>query len=189
MTVAGQRALLIVDVQRDFCEGGSLAVLGGAETARRITTWMLDHGAKYAAVAATRDHHEDPGSHFSADPDYVDTWPVHCVAGTLGAEFHPQLDTAPIGAIFDKGAYAAAYSGFEGVDATGRGLAEWLHAQGISSVDVVGIATDYCVLATALDAVRSGFATRVITALTAGVASETSEAAVRTMAEAGVEVV
>jgi nicotinamidase/pyrazinamidase len=189
MDVSGPRALLIVDVQCDFCEGGSLAVEGGAEAARRITGWMAQHGDEYAAVAATRDRHQDPGSHFSSDPDYVDTWPVHCVAGTLGAEFHPELDTAAVGAVFDKGAYAAAYSGFEGVDATGRGLTEWLGAQKISSVDVVGIATDYCVLATALDAVRTGFTTRVLTALTAGVAPETTEAAVRAMAEAGVEVV
>jgi nicotinamidase/pyrazinamidase len=189
MDGSGARALLIVDVQRDFCEGGSLAVHGGAEAARRITAWMVEHGDEYAAVAATRDRHQDPGAHFSATPDYVDSWPVHCVAGTLGAEFHPDLNTAAVGAVFDKGAYAAAYSGFEGVDATGRGLAEWLGAQDASGVDVVGIATDYCVLATALDAVRAGFTTRVITALTAGVAPETTEAAIRAMSEAGVEVV
>ena len=188
MSSSERRALVVVDVQRDFCEGGSLAVLGGGETARRITAWIAEHGDHYAAVAATRDHHQDPGSHFSSKPDYVESWPMHCVAGTAGAELHAELDPSAIHAVFDKGAFAAAYSGFEGVEASGAGLADWLRARAITSVDVVGIATDYCVLATALDAVAAGFATRVIAALTAGVAPETTDAALRTMSEAGVEV-
>ncbi|HEY1968269.1 MAG TPA: isochorismatase family protein [Pseudonocardia sp.] len=174
-------ALIVVDVQLDFCEGGSLAVAGGAEVAARINA--VSRG--YPLVVATRDYHIDPGPHFSSSPDYRDTWPVHCVAGTAGAAFHPALDIAPVRAVFSKGAHAAAYSGFEGVDPAGVGLAEWLHHNDVTEVDVVGIATDYCVRATALDAVRAGFATAVLTDLTAGVAPETTAAALTELRAAG----
>ncbi|MCP2293240.1 nicotinamidase [Nocardia amikacinitolerans] len=180
------RALIIVDVQNDFCEGGSLAVEGGAAVADRIS----DHAStgEYAAVVATRDYHVDPGAHFSAEPDYVDSWPPHCRAGTPGAEFHPNLDTAPIQAVFSKGEYSAAYSGFEGSTAEGVILAEWLREHGIDTVDVVGIATDHCVRATALDARSAGFETRVLLDLTAGVAQATTDKAIDEMRTAGVDV-
>ncbi|WP_040788985.1 nicotinamidase [Nocardia paucivorans] len=180
-----KRALIVVDVQNDFCEGGSLAVTGGAEVARRISDHLRTHD--YDAVVATRDHHIDPGAHFSDEPDYVDSWPPHCRVGTPGAEFHPNLDTAPVQEVFSKGEYSAAYSGFEGVAADGTGLADWLRARGIGAVDVVGIATDHCVRATALDARAAGFDTRVLLGLTAGVSPTTVEAAVRRMRQAGVE--
>jgi nicotinamidase/pyrazinamidase len=178
------RALIIVDVQLDFCEGGSLAVAGGASVAERINAVT----GRYDQVVATRDYHVDPGDHFSATPDYVHSWPVHCVAGTAGAAFHPALDVAPIGAVFAKGGYAAAYSGFEGAEPGGAGLADWLRARQVTEVDVVGIATDYCVRATALDAVRAGFATAVLTDLTAGVAPASTAAALEEMRAAGVTV-
>jgi nicotinamidase/pyrazinamidase len=178
------RALIIVDVQLDFCEGGSLAVAGGASVAERINAVT----GRYDQVVATRDYHVDPGDHFSATPDYVHSWPVHCVAGTAGAAFHPALDVAPIGAVFAKGGYAAAYSGFEGAEPGGAGLADWLRARQVTEVDVVGIATDYCVRATALDAVRAGFATAVLTGLTAGVAPSSTAAALDEMRAAGVTV-
>jgi nicotinamidase/pyrazinamidase len=178
------RALIIVDVQLDFCEGGSLAVAGGASVAERINAVT----GRYDQVVATRDYHVDPGDHFSATPDYVRSWPVHCVAGTAGAAFHPALDVAPIGAVFAKGGYAAAYSGFEGAEPGGAGLADWLRAHQVTEVDVVGIATDYCVRATALDAVRAGFATAVLTGLTAGVAPSSTAAALDEMRAAGVTV-
>jgi len=143
-------------------------------------------GSDYPHVIATRDHHVDPGGHFSATPDYVDTWPQHCVAGTPGASFHPDLDVAWIQAVFSKGAYAAAYSGFEGSGPDGRTLGEWLTAREVTDVDVVGIATDHCVRATALDAVRAGFGTTVLLDLTAGVAAPTVERAVAELREAGV---
>jgi len=136
---------------------------------------------------ATQDHHIDPGAHFSEHPDYVRTWPPHCVAGTPGAEFHPDLATAPIEAVFRKGAHAAAYSGFEGADEAGTPLADWLRERDVSGVDVAGIATDHCVRATAADAVGEGFATRVLLALTAGVAPETTERALHELTAAGVE--
>lgn len=180
------RALLIVDVQNDFCEGGSLAVADGAAVVGRINDWLAREG--YDHVVATQDHHIDPGPHFSDSPDFVDSWPRHCVAGTAGADFHPDLDTARIEAVFLKGGYAAAYSGFEGV-ADGVGLADWLRVRGVDAVDVVGIATDYCVRATAQDAVRNGFTTRVIGDLTAGVAPESTEEALVDMATGGVELV
>jgi nicotinamidase/pyrazinamidase len=165
------KALIIVDVQNDFCEGGSLAVAGGAAAAVAITELIRAGG--YDHVVATRDYHIDPGAHFSDQPNYVDSWPPHCRAGTSGASFHPELDVSAVEAVFSKGAYAAAYSGFEGADLDGTALADWLRAHDVSDVDVVGVATDHCVRATALDAVRAGFTTTVLLDLTAGVGHET----------------
>ncbi|MYW05373.1 isochorismatase family protein [Streptomyces sp. SID3343] len=196
------RALIVVDVQNDFCEGGSLAVTGGAAVAEAIRHHVASNAAEqppdpvhaetpaYAHIVATRDHHVDPGAHFSATPDYENTWPAHCVAGTEGARFHPAF--APVVAsgrveeVFSKGSHAAAYSGFEGAAEDGTSLADWLRARGVTDVDVVGIATDHCVRATALDAVREGFATRVLLGLTAGVAAETTARAVAELDSAGV---
>jgi nicotinamidase/pyrazinamidase len=178
------RALVVVDVQNDFCEGGSLAVAGGTAVASAISERMREGG--YDHVVATRDHHIDPGGHFAEQPDFLETWPAHCVVGTGGVELHPSLDRAPIEAVFDKGEYAAAYSGFEG-KADGVGLADWLRSHGVDSVDVAGIATDHCVRATALDAVGNGFATRVLLDLTAGVSEASTEAALEQLRAAGVE--
>jgi nicotinamidase/pyrazinamidase len=181
------RALLVVDVQNDFCEGGSLAVAGGAAVAAAISEHMRAAAADYAHVVATRDHHVDPGGHFAEHPDYLDTWPRHCVVGTEGVKLHPNLDHGPIEAVFDKGEHAAAYSGFEGHTAHRVLLADWLRAHSVDAVDVVGIATDHCVRATALDAVGNGFATRVLLPLTAGVAEASTEAALEQLRAAGVE--
>ncbi|MEW9533049.1 isochorismatase family protein [Microbispora sp. NPDC049125] len=180
-------ALVVVDVQNDFCEGGSLAVGGGADVAAAISRHVRDH--PYDHVVATRDYHVDPGGHFAARPDYVDTWPPHCVTGTPGAAFHPAFDLAKVEEVFSKGAHAAAYSGFEGSSADGAGLAGWLKDRDVEAVDVVGIATDHCVRATALDAAGHGFAVRVLLDLTAGVARETTDAALVQLAGAGVELV
>jgi nicotinamidase/pyrazinamidase len=182
------RALLVVDVQNDFCEGGSLAVVGGAAVARAISD-RLGVG-DYDHAVATRDHHIDPGGHFAKAPDYIDTWPAHCVAGTPGAELHPDLDRTNLELVFDKGEYAAAYSGFEGItDQDGRPLLDWLRAHHIDSVEIVGIATDHCVRATALDAVAGGLTTAVRLDLTAGVARTTVDLALEQMREAGAELV
>ena len=181
------RALIVVDVQNDFCEGGSLAVAGGADVASRLARLLAgDHG--YDHVVATRDHHIDPGSHFSATPDYVDSWPVHCVAGTPGADLHAPLREDQFEAVFDKGEYAAAYSGFEGSFA-GKRLAEWLVDHRVATVDVVGIATDHCVRATALDAATDGFATRVLLDLTAAVIPANLPRLAAEFTAAGVQVV
>ncbi|MET9620827.1 MULTISPECIES: isochorismatase family protein [unclassified Streptomyces] len=188
------RALIVVDVQNDFCEGGSLAVTGGADVAAAITDLVGEAaGAAYQHVVATRDHHVDPGDHFAPagqEPDYVTSWPVHCVAGTEGVGFHPNFAPAvasgAIEAVFDKGAYEAAYSGFEGRDENGMTLAQWLREREVSEVDVVGIATDHCVRATALDAAREGFRVQVLLDLTAGVAKETTEKALGELRAAGV---
>ncbi|MGW2117915.1 isochorismatase family protein [Streptomyces zhihengii] len=185
------RALIVVDVQNDFCEGGSLAVTGGADVAAAITELIGQAQPGYRHVVATRDHHIDPGAHFSEHPDYVDSWPRHCVAGTEGVGFHPNFAPAvasgAVAAVFDKGAYAAAYSGFEGADENSVTLAEWLRARQVTEVDVVGIATDHCVRATALDSAREGFTTRVLLGLTAGVAAATTRKALEQLRAAGVE--
>ena len=180
------RALVVVDVQNDFCEGGSLAVAGGSAVAAAISAYLAASGDGYAHVVASRDYHIDPGDHFSDRPDFAGTWPPHCVVGTPGAEFHPDLDTSRVEAVFSKGAHTAAYSGFEGADEAGTPLAAWLRGRGVDALDVVGIATDYCVQATALDAAREGFATRVLLHLTAGVDPVTTGEAVAALRDAGI---
>jgi nicotinamidase/pyrazinamidase len=211
------RALVIVDVQNDFCEGGPLAVTGGAETAGRITAFLDENGPEFDAVVATRDWHVDPGPHFApegSEPDYTESWPVHCVAGTTGAELHPALDSEYLDAQFLKGRFDSAYSGFDAqlgspdlvrsgapegtagpfgataasataVEDGAPGLDDWLRQQGVNSVVVVGIATDHCVKATVLDAIDSGYDTVVYTDLVAGVDPERSEEALELMEENG----
>lgn len=181
------RALLVVDVQPTFCEGGALAVAGGNDVARAIAEYAAAHRDEYALVVTTQDWHVDPGAHFSETPDFVDTWPPHGVAGTTEAELHPALSELGPDASVRKGAYAAAYSGFEGVDGEGRPLAQILEAAGIAAVDVVGIAESHCVKATALDALELGLATRVFTDLTVPVTPELGAAARDEMRAAGVE--
>ena len=170
-------ALIVVDVQNDFCEGGALAVQGGNAVAVDIASYVgkdltLAHARGYQYVLATRDAHIDPGEHFSADPDFIDSWPKHCVVGTSGQQFHPAIAQLPFDAIFDKGAYAAAYSGFEGEAGDGLTLHQWLQNHGVLCVDIVGLASDYCVRATALDAARNGYFTTVRLDMCAAVSPE-----------------
>jgi nicotinamidase/pyrazinamidase len=179
-------ALIVVDVQLDFCEGGALGVAGGAATAAAISEHIARRGGRYSHIVASRDYHDDPGGHFSATPDFVDTWPVHCRVGDAGAAFHPALDIAAIEEVFSKGLYEAAYSAFEATTPLGEGLALWLGERGVDAVDVVGLATDHCVRATALDAAAAGFATRVPLDLTAAVAPATLARALDRMRDAGV---
>ncbi len=181
------RALIIVDVQNDFCEGGSLAVTGGAAVAAAVSAALVD--GPWDHVVATQDFHIDPGAHFGNPPDFVDSWPVHCVVGTGGADFHSALCVDRVEAVFHKGEHAAAYSGFEGHTADGTGLADWLRARDVTAVDVVGIATDHCVRATALDAAAAGFDTTVLLELTAAVAPETTTTALEQLRSAGVTLV
>lgn len=188
------RALVIVDVQNDFCEGGSLGVDGGAAVAANVSSYLRDHRSQYDIVVATRDWHIDPAGHFSPTPDFVDTWPAHCVADTPGAAFHAGLDSAvrftdQIDAIVSKGHYTPAYSGFEGRTDDGAELASMLKARGVTEVDVVGIATDHCDRATALDGRKEGFEVRLLLPLCAGVAPDTTTAALAEMAAAGVTIV
>ncbi|MBY8872408.1 isochorismatase family protein [Micromonospora sp. PLK6-60] len=182
-------ALIIVDVQNDFCEGGSLAVAGGADVAAGISRLLAAEPDRWDHVVATKDYHVDPGAHFGDPPDFIDSWPRHCVVGTAGSEFHPRLETGRVEEIFHKGEHAAAYSGFEGHAGDGLGLAEWLRRRDVDRVDVVGIATDHCVRATALDAAREGFATTVLLDLTAAVAPATLDVALRALDGAGVTTV
>ena len=181
------RALLIVDVQNDFCEGGSLAVAGGIAVASAITEYLGGpDGGRYDHVVATQDYHVDPGTHFSAQPDYALSWPPHCVAGTSGALFRPELDTSRIEAIFRKGARAAAYSGFEGSSEAGESLRTWLVQRQVTDVHVAGLTADYCVRATAIDAAVADFASTVLLDLTAGVAETSTKDAIEAMRQAGV---
>ena len=202
------KALIIVDVQNDFCAGGALATDRGAKVASLISEYVEDNHHRYEAVVATQDWHIDPGAHFSDTPDFVDSWPVHCVANTEGAEIHPNLDTDYIEAYFRKGRYEAAYSGFEGLQApeesvmTGEHepgatlddegpktpLADWLDEHEIQDVDIVGIATDYCVLATAKDAVDAGYETRVLIDLTAPVHEDKLDEVIAKMEDEGITV-
>ncbi|WP_327667714.1 MULTISPECIES: isochorismatase family protein [unclassified Streptomyces] len=187
------RGLIIVDVQKDFCEGGSVPVAGGARIASTIAD-LVERSAErnYEYVVATRDHHIDPGSHFSEHPDFKDSFPVHCVAGGEGGEFHPNFAPAvtsgKVDAVFFKGAHSASKSGFEGADEQGTSLADWLRERGVEDVDVVGIATDHCVRATALDAVKAGFRARVRLDYTVGVAEDTTAATLEDFRQAGVTV-
>lgn len=185
------RALVVVDVQNDFVEGGSLGVSGGHDVARGISAHLAAHAGDYAAVVASRDWHDagsDNGGHFAApgtEPDYTRTWPVHCVSSAPGSDYAPELDVDRITHHVRKGMGEPAYSAFDGVTDDGGRLADLLHGLEVTDVDVVGIATDYCVRATVLDARRAGFAVRLLEGLHAGVAPETSAVAVEEMAAAG----
>jgi len=160
------RALIIVDVQPTFCEGGALAVAGGNAVAERVAAYATAHREDYRLIVTTQDWHIEPGAHFSAAPDYVDTWPPHGVAGSAEAELHPALAGLGLDAQVKKGQYAAAYSGFEGVTDDGASLDQVLAAGGITALDVVGLAESHCVKDTALDGLHRGYAVRVLTDLT-----------------------
>lgn len=185
-----RRALIVVDVQNDFVTG-SLATATGAEVASRITDFLRREGTEFDHVVGTRDWHIDPEGHFAPageEPDYHTTWPVHCLAETHGAATHENLDESLVGEWFLKGQYTAAYSGFEGVTPAGASLRSWLEQRGVSAVSIVGIATDFCVKATALDAVTAGYETEVIADLCAPVTEEGGAAALAELRAAGVDV-
>jgi nicotinamidase/pyrazinamidase len=209
------RALFVIDVQNDFTEGGALGVEGGAAVAAGVSELLLRHPDRYDTVFASRDWHDadnSNGGHFAgyaqpdsasaadpdngapdftgaAEPDFVDTWPRHCVAGTPGAEYHPALRQADIDVHVRKGQGKPAYSIFEGITDDGETVPAALDRLGVTDIDVVGIATDYCVLASALDAVAAGRTVRVLTDLVAGVAVDSSAAALARLADAGVELI
>ena len=184
-------ALFIIDVQNDFTEGGVLGVTGGGVVASGITRLLAEHPESYDHVFASRDWHDgdnDNGGHFSESPDFVDSWPVHCVAGSAGAEYHAALDLGPSVIHVRKGQGVPAYSIFEGTTGSGEVVQDVLSRLGVTTIDVVGIATDHCVLASALDALGAGFTVRVLTDLVAGVAPESSAAALERLASAGATV-
>jgi nicotinamidase/pyrazinamidase len=186
------RGLLIVDVQNDFCEGGALGVEGGQAVAAGISAWLRNHAHDYAVILASRDWHngdDDNQGHFAADgaePDYVSTWPVHCVAGTPGADYHPDLELGAVTHHITKGQGKPAYSLFEGIGEDGQSATGILSHAGVGSLDVVGIATDYCVRSSALDAKKAGFEVRVLTDLVAAVAESSGTATLRELSQAGV---
>ncbi|WP_194763749.1 isochorismatase family protein [Microbacterium sp. UFMG61] len=184
------RALLIVDVQNDFTEGGALAVAGGDAVASAVSALLAERAGDYDVIIASRDWHDsegDNGGHFAESPDFVDTWPVHCVAGSDGADYDPLLVTDAVTHHVHKGQGRPAYSMFEGATVAGETVGAILTAAGALSADVVGIATDHCVRASALDAIAHGVQVRVFTDLIAGVGVESSEAALAELAHAGAE--
>lgn len=181
-------ALFIVDVQNDFTEHGALGVTGGDEVAERVTRFLEGHAADYEIIVASRDWHDaegDNGGHFAAAPDFIDTWPVHCVAGTVGADYDEGFDTSAVTHHLKKGQGKPAYSLFEGVADDGTTAAQLLEQHGIIDIDVVGLATDYCVRASALDAIEHGRRVRVFTDLVAGVHPESSDKALAEIAHTG----
>ena len=196
------KALIVVDVQPTFCEGGELGVQGGNAVAERIADYVNEYRSEYAYIATTQDWHIEPGTHWSEHPDFVDTWPVHGKAGTANAGLHPAIAALGIGHHFKKGQYSPSYSGFEGLEdntnriptreevaadlTAGRTLANALEAAGITRVDVVGLAESHCVKETALDARKLGYETHVIEELTEPVSEELGVDARRQMREAGV---
>lgn len=189
------RALIIVDVQNDFCEGGSLAVDGGDDVAAGITRHLAEHGDRYDHVVATRDYHQDPGEHWDTqDPDFAVSFPPHCAADTAGASFHPALDVRRIEEVFSKGRFEPAFSGFEGwaglrgEEGDGPRLETWLRDRDVDEVEVCGLATDFCVRATALDAAGRGFTTTVLTDLVAAVDNDATDKVLDELRDAGVSV-
>ncbi len=186
------RALLVVDIQNDFCEGGALGVAGGTRVAQSVSRYIAEHGSEYALIVASRDWHDgdnDNGGHFARDgeePNFVTTWPVHCVSGTQGAEYHPELTLPGETIHVKKGQGVPSYSMFEGLSDDGRTVEEILSQSGVNQVDVVGIATDHCVRASALDARHAGFEVQVLDNLVAAVSPETEQTARSEMSEAGV---
>jgi nicotinamidase/pyrazinamidase len=186
------KALFIVDVQNDFTEGGALAVAGGDAVAAGISRYLTAHAGDYDLIIASRDWHDgdnDNGGHFSASPNYVDSWPVHCVSGTPGAEYDSELDASAVTHHVKKGQGRPAYSLFEGTTEEGESVEQLLDDHGVVDVDVAGIATDYCVRASALDAISHGRHVRILTDLVAGVAPASSESALAELAHAGAELV
>lgn len=189
------KALLIIDVQNDFCEGGALAVEGGAEVAAGITEFLNENKHEYDVVIASRDWHDasnDNGGHFALNgvaPDFVNTWPMHCVAETAGAEYHSALESDLIDFHVEKGQGKPAYSIFEGITKDGEEFPDLLERLGITNVDVVGLATDYCVQASAIDSRKKGLNVRVLSKLISGVNPETSNKALSRMANSGCEIV
>lgn len=183
------RALIIVDVQPTFCEGGALAVQGGNAIAEAVARFVDEHRGDYALIATTQDWHIDPGKHFSDSPDFVDTWPPHGVASTPEAELHPALARVNAQVSVKKGQYEAAYSGFEGTTEDDKTLEQALRDAGITDVDVVGLAESHCVASTAIDAAHAGFTTRVLSDLTVPVTEELGKAAREKMRAEGVTLV
>jgi len=187
-----RNALLVIDVQNDFVEGGSLAVQGGRDVAAMVSRHVRHFKSEYQFVAATRDYHEDPGDHFSDHPDFQSTWPPHCVAGTPGAGFCPPIQNLVreklIQTVVTKGQHAAAYSGFEGLDPRGHPLLEVLKENRVDHIDICGLATDYCVRATALDARKAEFQVRILLNLCAPVSADTGQQALEEMKAAGCQI-
>ncbi len=211
------KALLIVDVTLDFCEDGKLPVEGGNTVASRIQHHLVVHGYEYKTIAVSQCWHPDDINfeHFSKTPDYVNTWPMHGIENTRGALVHPVIDQELTvyhlhqTEYFKKGQTSSAYSAFEGfsdsmnilpddlngegdvilnLEGNGIGLNDWFQFHQIQSVDVVGIATEFCLRASVLDSIRLGYKTTVFPYMCAGINLESSTIAWTEMMNAGANI-
>ncbi len=184
--MAGKDALLIIDVQNDFCPGGALAVVGWDKVVPVLNHCIERFKAAHLPVFATRDWHPEKTSHFKTSGG---PWPPHCIQGTKGAEFHPDLKLPDDATVVSAGIGADedGYSGFEGEDAAGVKLADLLRNRGVERIFVGGLATDYCVKFTVLDALKEGFKAVLIEAAMRGVNLQPgdSERAMAEMLRAG----
>jgi len=180
-----RKALIVVDVQNDFCPGGSLAVANGDEVVAPLNKLMKEFLDRGEPVFKTRDWHTAQAKHFAA---YGGTWPIHCVQSTPGAEFHKDLIDDPRIKIISKGIDESAdgYSGFDGTN-----LAQLLREQDVKEVWVGGLATDYCVKATVLDALTAGFEVKALAdaMLPVNLKPGDGEKAIEEMRNAGAEIV
>lgn len=165
--------IVVVDVQNDFCEGGALGVEGGSSLAEWLNNILMFQSPETGLVFTRDWHHPSPdtnGGHFSPHPDYNNTWPVHCVADSDGAKFHPAIEhlTHP-SIVFSKGQGRPDYSGFQGINSESTTLDGYLKSRGAKNLTIVGIAGDYCVRQTALDAIRLGYSVTIPEAFTVSV--------------------
>jgi nicotinamidase/pyrazinamidase len=181
-------AIIVVDPQPDFFEDGPLPIQGATKTAERIARYLRDRDTDYSMIIVTQDWHVEPNGHWSVDPDYVTSWPVHCVANTSGAEIHSALHNQRWDVVIRKGQHDGAYSGFAGMSDDGSTLTAVLSSAGVDTVAVVGFATDHCVKATALDARALGLTVNVLVDLCAGVDAQATSEAINEMAKAGVTI-
>ncbi|MEI8082174.1 MAG: isochorismatase family protein [Actinomycetes bacterium] len=196
MSTTTRRALIVVDIQRDFCEGGALPVAGGQAIAERIADYVRDHHDNFDLVITTRDWHEgdnDNGGHFAkpgTEPNYRTSWPVHCVQNTEGAQYEPAI--AAISDLIDaeilKGQGEPGYSGFSGASKDGQTLDQLLADANITEAQVVGLVTGLCVRATAIDARQHGYRSVVLLDLCQGISDAAAFAGIQKMLDADVVV-
>ena len=183
-------ALLVVDIQKDFCAGGALAAPGGAEIIPAVNRHVADASSRGIPVYATRDWHPAITGHFK---EYGGDWPPHCVQETAGAQFHPDLKLPPDAIVVNKGddPQRHGYSAFEGHTSDGKPLLDDLRDRQITRVYLAGIATDYCVRESALDALRAGLEVRVLPDAIAGIDARPGDAqrALDEISAAGAQIV
>jgi nicotinamidase/pyrazinamidase len=184
-----RNALLVVDLQNDFLEGGSIPVPGGTQVAAQVSRHIRHFRSEYAFVVATRDVHEDPADHFSDKPDYITTWPKHGLIGSRGATLCTPIFNLVrekiIQVVVDKGRHAGAASAFEAQDVRGHMLVDVLREQRVDHIDICGLITEYCIRESALDARKHEFQVRVLVNLCGAASPDNAQRAFEDMKTAG----